>query len=67
MTTRAGRKWGWPWSKCVPLDPSYTNISFQKFVCLQTPLLPQTTYMAYGKGQNLNPNCVFAMVKLYSH
>ena len=45
----------WPWSKRVPLDPSRTNMLFRKKkeVCLQTPSLPQTTYIAYGKGKEM--------------
>ena len=45
----------WPWSKCVPLDLSRTNMAFEKEfqVGLQTPTLPQTPYRAYGKGHNL--------------
>ena len=42
----------WPWSNCVPLTSLEQKYLFKKFeVDLQTPLLPQTSYMANANGQ----------------
>ena len=48
------------------LTPSEQMCPLKKFeVGLQTPPLPQTPYIAYGKGQKLkNLNIGFAMVKM---
>ena len=44
-----------PWSKRVPLDPSWTNMPFEKNVevGLQTPPLPQTHLYSLWKRQKL--------------
>ena len=57
---RAGRKKekvlisNWPWSKSVPLDPSWANMPYKKWSDVQTSPLPHTSYIiAYGKGKKI--------------
>ena len=52
--------------KTLSLDPSWINMLFRKGQ--QTPPLPQTPCIAYGKGKQTNKTFFFtAVIKMYSN
>ena len=56
----------WPWSKCVPLNPSSTNMPFKNEVCLQTPLFTSDPLYSLWERQKIeNLNFTFAVVTMY--